>query len=668
MKPRTVVGAMLMRCLAATLITGCVMLGPEARGQALQTWVGSGGGDWDVDANWDFAQPVDDDSVLFGPEGSGSVNTMNLPGLNLNKFTVSNAYHATDLDGNALTLETLVLDGAGAGSTGDLSVANGTLRVGAMLKNAAGNVSHARITMADDAVLHLGQDVDNRAQVLLGTESSQVITYLTVGELLADAYLFNLKVGSRPAAGDGGYAEMDLRAVTNSALLDVAGTLEVAVGRSSAGRLLLADTIDLKVGSALSRAILIHVGDSLRPGSNYLPPGQSAVSEMVLGKGRFDVHVATLKVGTGQNGNGLIDATNSLGGIVDVSGTLHLGDFNTHAGPIGSLLLSDAIAVRVGSESARGNITSANGMGTLTMGTNTFEAYLDTLSVSRINLNLGAVASGVLDVAGSLAHAYRGATSITLSDGFRTKFGKPDGRLNFDFMEGRIGINNTQCKFSAGGSFHAWLNNVRIGVDASTGQYTRNQYATLDFSSATNFIFDVGGDMIIAGPGQDQRVTVIMPDGNVMVSGDLSIGGTGVGSTPSASFSYGVVIMTGTHFRVDGAVTLDGAAAYPASRARILTVLTGKSGGLDLGPDASLTVNHGLIDIAFAEEPVDKAAIYWGLRWQGDHVAELQDLEVAGKLTWDDEQAGPVKAGIFKAGGYTYVGIPSPRGPVFMTR
>ncbi len=659
----------LFGAIRVTAIMAAVgLLGLTTQAQSTRTWDAAANANWNDDGNWDTTKPAGGDSVIFGATGKGTVNTMDIPDLSLATFTVTAegsaavtniVAHTTDLDGKTLTVNSLILNGIGPGSSGIFHVANGTLQVNTLFRNVAGNDSDVYTSLANDAMLKVGQNASSRGEIILGGDASdRHITYLTAGTSLGDLYLTNLKIGSQ-SGSVGGFAELNLSAVTTPAVIDVSTALEVALGQGGSGRLILSDAVDLKVGSLSTRASRLNVGDNLRSGYAWLPPGQSEVQELVTGTGRFEVYVTNLLMSTSRRGQGKIDATSATVGIVDVSKTLRLTGHDGVTAPIsGQLLLGDAISVKVGSESSRGDILVGNAPGTLTMGTNTFAAYLNTCAVTRIYLNLGSVSSGILDISGKLDHPSAGQATITLSDGFVTKFGDPTSRLPFDFMVGRIGSQDAQCNLKAGGTFHAWLANTRIGVDTLTGAFTRNQYATLDFSSATNFIFDVDGDLTMAGPGQDQRVKIIMPHGNAKVTGDLTIGGTGVGSSPIATYCYGHLIMTGTHFRVGGTVTLNGAAAYADSKAKVLTTLTGTSGGLDLGSSADLTVNHGLIDITFAEPSTDTSQIYWGLRWEGNKVTELEDLETAGKLTYDG--AASAGAHIFASGGYTYVGIPRP--------
>jgi len=86
----------------------------------------------------------------------------------------------------------------------------------------------------------------------------------------------------------------------------------------------------------------------------------------------------------------------------------------------------------------------------------------------------------------------------------------------------------------------------------------------------------------------------------------------------------------------------------------VATHALGDSCGLDLPDAVALTVaDGGSISILF-DTPAG-SGLYYGLRWAGDHEADLQALVDAGKLTWDDT-ALPVPASIVVQGGYTYVG------------
>ena len=87
------------------------------------------------------------------------------------------------------------------------------------------------------------------------------------------------------------------------------------------------------------------------------------------------------------------------------------------------------------------------------------------------------------------------------------------------------------------------------------------------------------------------------------------------------------------------------------------------AGGIDLAASTTLTVgNTGNIHIQFEEDPVE-TGMYWGLRWTGDHVADLIALSetIPAKLSWDVEGVNPYyrpDVGIHYDGDFTYVGIP----------
>ncbi len=128
----------------------------------------------------------------------------------------------------------------------------------------------------------------------------------------------------------------------------------------------------------------------------------------------------------------------------------------------------------------------------------------------------------------------------------------------------------------------------------------------------------------------------------------------------SGTTSVGAVELSGTGrvFNVSGslAVGTQGSGGLTNRVAQL-------AGGIDLAASTTLTVgNTGNIHIQFEEDPVE-TGMYWGLRWTGDHVAELIALSetVPAKLSWDVEGVNPYyrpDVGIHYDGDFTYVGIP----------
>ena len=116
--------------------------------------------------------------------------------------------------------------------------------------------------------------------------------------------------------------------------------------------------------------------------------------------------------------------------------------------------------------------------------------------------------------------------------------------------------------------------------------------------------------------------------------------------------SGGLIIQDGGRVPVASAVTI-GAGDY------VTNYVQGSSGGLDLGSSGTLTVN-GNVNIVFQNWPRGSSGPVWGLRWQGDHVSDLNTLRSSGKLTWDDSGMGPFgqgRASICRDATYTYVGF-----------
>jgi len=77
-------------------------------------------------------------------------------------------------------------------------------------------------------------------------------------------------------------------------------------------------------------------------------------------------------------------------------------------------------------------------------------------------------------------------------------------------------------------------------------------------------------------------------------------------------------------------------------------------------------VAGGVISIVYTASRPAGTGPYWGLRWAGNHVAALEALRSAGKLTWN---RGPIghDPSIFYTQGATHVGYPL-AGSVFVVR
>ncbi|MDD5482157.1 MAG: hypothetical protein PHP98_00690, partial [Kiritimatiellae bacterium] len=106
--------------------------------------------------------------------------------------------------------------------------------------------------------------------------------------------------------------------------------------------------------------------------------------------------------------------------------------------------------------------------------------------------------------------------------------------------------------------------------------------------------------------------------------------------SPEGGEANGVVISNGA--RVAGLTNLViGDSGY------VTNYLSGYSGGLDLQSNCEASVS-GKIRIVYTRRK-NEAGVYWGLRWGGDHTAELEALKSAGYLEWDDSALGPFDRG-----------------------
>ncbi len=659
---------------------------------ATQTWNAAAGA-WSDPANWNPGPaPAANDTLIFDAAGDGGVGTNDLPGLRLASWVVSNYARTVDLGGQALTCSSFVVHGIGAvtarldlAGSGELAIPAGFMVAagdgvsggGADGPRLGGAVTNgiAFVTLGSNATLRVGSPAAG-ARMRIGYQNNATFAPRHIGSVTAgrgfNAYLSTLEIGRRLAgtsASSNLFGVLDLSAVTDPGVLQVTNALFIG-GNGSAGGLLLGDALDLRVGASSS----IRASVSLRNER----AGYTGVS---LGSGRFEAYLTTLDVGNTAGGGNYLRADRASG-FLDVSGNVTIGKQPASSWkPNADVTLGDGIAVRIGSPSARAALdfawtAGAHETNTFRVGTNRFEAYLSRLTAglssrnstlsgekSYVTLDLGRVSSGVLDISGGYTQGVNAAivSSVVLSDGFTTTIGAPAARATMTIGSGVRWLTNT---FSAGGSFSAYLSELAVGGSSLDYMAGVTNETVLDLARVTNGTLDVSGDMIVGalgavrpggGTGSWSRGTVILPSIRAQ-AGRLFVGCTNTGAR-------GALLLTGTVVGVTTAVRLDGPSA--AGRAQLAVAVRGKPAGLDLASGATLDVNNGSIHIRFLAPP-EAPAHYWGLRWAGDHVAELAALTNASpaKLTWDDTVLAPSlgKAAIFREHGYTYVGIPTRRG------
>ena len=203
---------------------------------------------------------------------------------------------------------------------------------------------------------------------------------------------------------------------------------------------------------------------------------------------------------------------------------------------------------------------------------------------------------------------------------------------------------------SEGGSFNAYLTDLQVGTKLASSGYWQSRHAFLDLRSVASFSLDAQNVKIgpaAAVKSDAARAEVRLPAGLAKVS-NLQVGHPSTANNCSA-----LLQLAGTTTQVSGQTDV-------GDSGTILIEVGGTSSGLDLAAGAGLTVqdgalpaNNGKIRIVFSTPSA--SGLYWGLRWEGDHAADLQALADVGKLTWDDT-ALPGGASIFTQGGFTMLG------------
>ena len=581
------------------------------------TWTAPAGGNWNNAGNWTAGGPPDslDDTVTFSTIGSGSVNTNDIANLAITRLTVSgNNTHTTDLDGNTLTLNSLSVSAPVNNETASLVFTNsGTLIVTNSLSvgkaTLAANGESAVMRLDSGVGLQIGQDTGKRGVLYVGDVNDYACTAsLTAGRNF-NAYLTSLIVGRRTVYDDSILiGTLDLSAVTNDAILDISGDVKIGTGRRARGNVTLSDAIDLRIGTASSRGGQFHIGASV---SYEIIVMQSSL--LKLGSGRLDAYVTELRVGYMAGLYGILNATNCSGGVLDVSGDVLIGYADTTANITAGDVRLKNIDVSIGKEGAESDLmvvgSGNQAPSVFTVAGGTFDAHIEQFRMSVLErydanatVDLSGVTNGHLSISSKLhMGTYRAATTtLSLGTNFVTTIGSESARAEVLVAAGsRPGA----CTLTSGGSFSAYVTNLLIGTNSYTGAApTGSAVGTINLSSVT------GG-------------TLISATGNVILGG-------------------------GT-----------------AGRGTLSLNVPGTSGGLDLGASATLTVmTNSSINITF-QDVVSATGVYWGLRWAGDHVAELTTLNGYGRLTWNATLLTSVTTpvAIIRDDTYTYVGVPVPK-------
>ena len=218
---------------------------------------------------------------------------------------------------------------------------------------------------------------------------------------------------------------------------------------------------------------------------------------------------------------------------------------------------------------------------------------------------------------------------------------------------------DAQIIASSGGTCTAYLGTLRLGHHQGGDQsWAANGYSIgkLDISAMDSVTMDAtsieiaAAPPIIVGGHNDGRGTLILPTGTV-TAGDVIVAHPDANATNSDPTLEGVLRLNGTDFTVSSSLTV-------GPFGKIYTTVKGASCGLDIPASATVAIT-GTMDILFEADPAG-SGLYYGLKWEGDHAAELQALADAGKLTWDASALADPDVSIFVKDGVTYVGQTPP--------
>jgi len=215
---------------------------------------------------------------------------------------------------------------------------------------------------------------------------------------------------------------------------------------------------------------------------------------------------------------------------------------------------------------------------------------------------------------------------------------------------------------SSGGTFTGYVGTMRIGGGGGNAML-----GELDLTSMAGVTLDAQKillNSVSATAGPSGKAYLRLPAGSVNV-GELVVSGrdlTSAGSESLLQFFAGTLVVGKTDTATaSGILTLNGTVCVPASltigaKGKIQINVGNVSSGLDLAEDATIDIAAGgQIAIKFQTKPVE-SGVFSGLRWAGDHVAELEALHTSARLTWT-ATGMPKPVSIFARDGFTFVGL-----------
>ena len=197
----------------------------------------------------------------------------------------------------------------------------------------------------------------------------------------------------------------------------------------------------------------------------------------------------------------------------------------------------------------------------------------------------------------------------------------------------------------AGGTCDAYLSSISMGSSRNPWGGGGKSWGTLDLSAMDSVAMDAQSiELSYLSPaiGNNQIGKLMLPPGTLTVD-TVVVAHQDV----TATGAQGLLQLNGT------AATLNTSLSV-GPRGTVETNVNGKSCGLDLPAGATLAVfGTGKIAITFLQDQLEgETGTYWGLRWAGNHMAQLYALKDAGKLTIDDSAvASASTAGVWYEAG-----------------
>jgi hypothetical protein len=446
--------------------------------------------------------------------------------------------------------------------------------------------------------------------------------------------------------------------------------------------------------------------------ASYEQPRIGGTHQLNLGSSTLTSGSLLLSSEYSQSGGGsaYLTVNGSAGSALNVTGLLSMSQGR---GRLTSLTMKPNVALNIGSSpSNRGELSMiqststshAQNKATLTAG-KVFNAYVTNLyagaEITDLNgdsnnsiatLDLSAVTSGTIDVAQSflVGDGYAMTGTMTVSDGIDIKIGiNPTNRGAWRVASGGAKKETfTASSLTLGtGSVQAYLTDLDVAYATGISVYASadnfSATGTLDASQVSSGFIDVAGAVrvgtVVTGTGVNTSMVHFSGDPNYAprAIGTLKLSAIDVNSDSlqvgdannriiragvAGNIGRGTLELDGTRFSVRDTIIVDG---FDAAHAGVVSIdVLGESAGLMLGSAATLAVGNGSIDITFLAPGLGTSGDYFGLSWQGNHLAEL--LALGSKLTWHDTAvtaAGYDAVSIYYRNGFTYVGtyiVPAP--------